>query len=112
MRFPVIAKRVMAPGIPDIEGSTHRHDVIPFKSAVKYLEGRGLTSLTSICDNIMPLANPYLYIGSSKELGANHVVFEEAVHTVLDKFSKEEAAKKAMVIDSVFDFSSYPATFY
>jgi hypothetical protein len=112
MRFPVIAKRVMAPGIPDIEGSTHGHDAIPVKSAVKYLEGRGLTSLTSIYDNIKPLANPYLYIGSSKELGANRVVFGEAVNRVLDKLSKEEAAKKVMVIDSAFDFSSYSATFY
>lgn len=112
MRFPVIAKRVMAPGIPDIEGSTHGHDAIPVKFAVKYLEGRGLTSLTSIYDNIKPLANPYLYIGSSKELGANRVVFGEAVNRVLDKLSKEEAAKKVMVIDSAFDFSSYSATFY
>ena len=43
---------------------------------------------------------PYLYIGSTKEVGANRVVFGEAVNLVLDKLSKEEAAKKVMVIDS------------
>jgi len=110
--FPVVAKRVMAPGIPDIEGSIHGHDSIPVKSAVKYLEGRGLSKLTPIYDNIKPLASSYLYVGSSKELGANRVVFGEAVNMVLDKLSKEEAAKKVMVIDSAFDFSSYSAIFY
>jgi len=97
----------MAPGIPDIEGSTHGHDVVPVKSAVKYLEGRGFSNLTSIYDNIKPVPSPYLYIGSSKEVGANRVVFGEAVNTVLDKLSKEEAAENVMVIDSAFAFSSY-----
>ena len=110
--FLVVAKRVMAPGIPDIEGSVHGHDAMPVKAAVKYLESRGFSNLTSIYDNIKPLVSPYLYVGSSKELGANRVVFGEAVNTVLDKLSKEEAAKKVMVIDSAFDSSSYPATLY
>lgn len=92
----------MAPGIPDIEGSIHGHDVIPVKSALKYLEIRGYpTSLGSdILLNIKPVAQPYLYIGSTKEVGANRVIFGEAVNGVLDKLSKEEAAKKVMVIDS------------
>lgn len=55
---------------------------------------------TNILNNIKPNAVPYLYEGSSKELGANRVVFGEAVNLVLDKLSKEEAAKKVMVIDS------------
>ena len=55
---------------------------------------------TDILSNITPHAVPYLYIGSTKEVGANRVVFGEAVNKVLDKLSKEEAAKKVMVIDS------------
>lgn len=54
----------------------------------------------NILNNIKPNAVPYLYVGSSKENGANRVVFGEAVNLVLDKLSKEEAAKKVMVIDS------------
>ena len=92
----------MAPGIPDIEGSSHGHDVIPVKSAVKYLQARGYSNFVSIYDDIKPVPNPYLYIGSTKEVGANRVVFGEAVSAVLDKLSKEEAAKKVMVIDSMF----------
>ena len=95
----------MAPGIADIEGSTHGHDVIPVKSAVKYLQARGYSNFVSIYDNIKPVPNPYMYIGSTKELGANRVVFGQAVSAVLDKLSKEEAAKKVMVIDSMFLYS-------
>ncbi|KAF9532653.1 transketolase [Crepidotus variabilis] len=102
----VVSKRRMAPGIPDIEGSPHGHDVIPVKSAVKYLSGRGLQQFASIYDSIKPHPNPYLYIGSTKEVGANRVVFGEAVNSVLDGLSKEEAAKKVMVIDSDLEGST------
>lgn len=92
----------MAPGVPDIEGSAHGHDVIPVKSALKYFQMRGYPEevFSGILNNIKPYAFPYLYIGSTKELGANRVVFGEAVNLVLDKLPKEEAAKKVMVIDS------------
>ncbi|KAI6155512.1 thiamine diphosphate-binding protein [Pisolithus tinctorius] len=104
----VICKRVMAPGVPDIEGSTHGHDVIPVKSAIKYFEARGYAPNVAgdILLNIKPAAVPYLYIGSTKEVGANRVVFGEAVNLVLDKLSKEEAARKVMVIDSDLEGST------
>jgi transketolase len=102
----VVCKRLMAPGIPDVQGSPHGHDVVPVKSAVKYLQARGYSDFVSIYDDIKPAPNPYRYIGSSKELGANRVVFGEAVNEVLDKLSKEEAAKKVMVIDSDLEGST------
>ncbi|KAG1820961.1 thiamine diphosphate-binding protein [Suillus subaureus] len=104
----VVAKRLMAPGVADIEGSTHGHDVIPVKSAIKYLTARGYPTSTSedILNNIKPSSAPYLYIGSTKEVGANRVVFGEAVNLVLDKLSKEEAAAKVMVIDSDLEGST------
>ncbi|KAJ3515922.1 hypothetical protein NLJ89_g1449 [Agrocybe chaxingu] len=102
----VIAKRRMAPGIPDIEGSSHGHDVIPVKSAVKYLQARGYANFVNIYDDIKPRSNPYLYVGSTKEVGANRVLFGEAVNMVLDGLSKEEAVKKVMVIDSDLEGST------
>lgn len=92
----------MAPGIADIEGSSHGHDVIPVKSAIKYLTSRGypLASFESIYTSIKANNSTYQYIGSTKEVGANRVIFGEAVNLVLDGLSKEEAAKKVMVIDS------------
>jgi hypothetical protein len=92
----------MAPGIPDIEGSTDGHNSVPVESAVKYLQARGYSDLVSIYDDMKPVPNPYQYIGSTKELEANRVVFGQAVSAVLDTLSKEEAKKKVMVIDSMF----------
>ncbi len=103
----VISKRVMAPGIADIEGSTHGHDVIPVKSAIKYLESRGYSTFGDILLNIKGVPQPFSYIGSTKETGANRAIFGDAVNLVLDGLSKEEAAKKVMVIDSMFRSTFY-----
>ncbi|KAF8729070.1 hypothetical protein AX14_006493 [Amanita brunnescens Koide BX004] len=105
----VICKRVMAPGIIGIEGSPHGHDVIPVKAAVKYLQDRGYDSIFNVeqfYQSIKATPSPFSFIGSTKELGANRVVFGEAVNLVLDKLSKEEAAKKVMVIDSDLEGST------
>ncbi len=101
----------MAPGVPDIQGSPHGHDVIPVKSALAYFKRRGdladkYAAIENILSNIKPSSVPYLYVGSTRETNANRVVFGEAVSTVLDGLSKEEAARKVMVIDS----SYYPRT--
>ncbi|KAG2369311.1 thiamine diphosphate-binding protein [Suillus spraguei] len=98
----VVAKRLMAPGVADIEGSTHGHDVIPVKAAIKYLTARGYPTSVSedILTNIKPSSVPY------SRLAQNRVVFGEAVNLVLDKLSKEEAAEKVMVIDSDLEGST------
>jgi hypothetical protein len=91
----------MAPGIKGLEGEIHAHDVIPVKTAIEYLKGRGYSEdVYGFLNEIKGKPSPYTYLGSTKELGANRVVFGEAVNLVLDKLSKEEAAKKVMVIDS------------
>ena len=97
----------MAPGIKSIEGSPHGHDVIPVKAAVAYLEGRNYgKDITDILTNIKPSSVPYLYTGSSRETAANRVEFGEAVSRVLDGYSKEENAKRVMVIDSDLEGST------
>lgn len=92
----------MAPGITDIQGTTHGHDVIPVKAATKYLTLRGHPDsvVSGILGSIKTSSVAYSFIGCTKETGANRAVFGEAVNLVLDKLSKEEAAKKVMVIDS------------
>ncbi|KAK7032754.1 thiamine diphosphate-binding protein [Favolaschia claudopus] len=102
----VIAKRVMAPGIADIQGSPHGHDVIPVKSAVKHLISRGYGDFSELYAGMKAVDQAYLHIGSTSERGANRVVFGEAVNLVLDKMSKEEAAAKVMVIDSDLEGST------
>lgn len=91
-------------GVPDIEGTSHGHDVIPVKSALKYFEKRGWQPNVAgdILNSIKPSASKYEYLGSSTDVAANRAVFGEAVNSVLDTMSKEEAAKKVLVIDSEF----------
>lgn len=103
----VVAKRKMAPGVEGIEGSPHGHDVIPVDKAIKYLTKRGYNEeghVSKIYDNIRPAPNPYLYIGSSRDVGANRVVFGEAVNDVLDK--NAHRIKDVMVIDSDLEGST------
>ncbi|KAJ6549473.1 transketolase [Mycena sp. CBHHK59/15] len=102
----VVAKRLMAPGIADIQGSSHGHDVIPVKSAVKHLLSRGYPDFTEYYAGMKAVDQAYIHIGSTAERGANRVVFGEAVNLVLDKLSKEEAAAKVMVIDSDLEGST------
>ncbi|KAJ7253837.1 hypothetical protein C8J57DRAFT_1658876 [Mycena rebaudengoi] len=102
----VIAKRVMAPGIEDTQGSPHGHDVIPVKSAIKHLISRGYPDFTQLYAGMKAVDQAYLRIGSTAERGANRVVFGEAVNLVLDGLSKEEAKAKVMVIDSDLEGST------
>lgn len=97
----VIVDRKMAPGIEGIEGETHAHDVIKVDVARKYLTNRGYTAeQLAFYDEIKPGSNPHQYLGSSKDKGGNRVIFGEAVNAVLDGLSKDEAARRVMVIDS------------
>lgn len=97
----VVVDRKMAPGIAEIEGEIHAHDVIPLDVARKYLTKRGYTEQQlSFYDDIKALGNPHQYQGSTKDKGSNRNIFGEAVNSVLDGLSKEEAARRVMVIDS------------
>ena len=104
----IVSKRKMAPGVTGIEGSPHGHDVIPVKTAVQYLEARGYPPAiaSDILLNIKPTSIPYIYEGSSRENAATRVEFGEAVSRVLDGFSKEENAKRVLVIDSDLEGST------
>nr|BAW33012.1 transketolase [Moniliella megachiliensis] len=102
----VITKRPMAPGIKGIEGETHGHDVIPLPKAIDYLKDRNYPEAVTILENIKPNKDPFTFTGSTKERGANRVVFGEAVSAVLDRTSKEENAKKVLCIDSDLEGST------
>ncbi|KAF4764069.1 hypothetical protein HAV15_000514 [Penicillium sp. str.  len=97
----VVVDRKMAPGIVEIEGETHAHDVIPVEIARKYLTKRGYSKeQLAFYDDIKPGSNPHTYKGSSKDKGGNRTIFGDAVNDILDRLSKEEAKRRVMVIDS------------
>ncbi|KAH8824825.1 transketolase [Flagelloscypha sp. PMI_526] len=104
----VVAKRLMAPGIDDIEGSTHGHDVIPIKAAMAYLKKRGYEASVyeTILTGLKPEPNPYTFLGATKETGACRVEFGNAVNNVLAPMDPEERKKKVMVIDSDLEGST------
>ncbi|KAG6888792.1 hypothetical protein C0995_005977 [Termitomyces sp. Mi166 len=104
---PVVLKRKMAPGIPNIEGSTHGHDVIPVKAALAYFQQRGgFPDFSSLYASAKAVSQPYTHLGSTKDLGATRVIFGEAVNLVLDALSPDEAKKRVMVIDSDLEGST------
>lgn len=97
----VVVDRKMAAGIEGIEGETHAHDVIAVDIARKYLTKRGYSKeQLAFYDEIKGRSNPHQYRGVSKDKGSNRSIFGEAVNAVLDGLSKEEAARRVMVIDS------------
>lgn len=102
----VISKRIMAPGIKGLEGSTHAHDVIPVKIATEYLKERGYDKAAEKLNAITPNSLAYLYTGSSTEKSANRVIFGEAVVATLEGLSKEEAKKRILVVDSDLEGST------
>lgn len=103
----LIADRKMAQGIEEIEGKINAHDVIPVDVAKKYLTKRGYSEQQlAFYDDIKAVPNTHQYAGSSKDKGANRSIFGEAVNEVLDGLSKEEAARRVMVIDSDLEGST------
>ena len=103
----VISNRKMAPGIEDIEGKIIAHDVIPVDAARKYLTKRGYTDQQlSFYDDIKAIPNTHKYLGFTKDKGSNRTIFGEAVNSVLDGLSKEEATRRVMVIDSDLEGST------
>jgi transketolase len=102
----VVVKRVMAPGIKGLEGSTHAHDVIPVKIASEYLKERGYDKAVEKLQAITPNSLAYLYTGSTQEKFANRVIFGEAVVSVIEALSKEEAKRRVLVIDSDLEGST------
>ncbi|KAL2864400.1 thiamine diphosphate-binding protein [Aspergillus lucknowensis] len=103
----VVVDRKMAPGIEGIEGMTKAHDVVPVDIARKYLTNRGYSEeQLAFYDQIKAVGNPHKYWGSTQDKGSNRVIFGEAVNSVLDGLSKEEAARRVMVIDSDLEGST------
>ncbi|KAH8821256.1 thiamine diphosphate-binding protein [Xylogone sp. PMI_703] len=103
----VISNRKMAPGIEGLEGQVKAHDVISVDIARKYLTKRGYTQQQlAFYDSIQAKSNPHQYLGSTKDKGANRVIFGEAVNSVLDGLGKEEASRRVMVIDSDLEGST------
>ncbi len=95
----VVNTRVMAVGIPGVEGTPKAHDVVSVEIAKEYLITRGRTEAAAFLDTLGKSPNPHVYLGVSGDRASNRNLFGHAVVEVLD--GMEEAARRATV--RVFD---------
>jgi transketolase C-terminal domain/subunit/transketolase N-terminal domain/subunit len=94
----LINKRLMAVGVPGIEGSPKGHDVIAVKLAVDYLTEKGLPAAVEILENFSVENEKITYQGSSTEMGKVRDDFGKVISEILDTI--DEPAKKVLVVDS------------
>ena len=102
----LVNKRVMAPGVPGIEGNHAGHDVIKKDFAIQYLQARGLNEAVDYLNRVAVPKTSVSYLGSSLETASNRVEFGKIVNGILDEMSPEERVKKVLVIDSDLEGST------
>lgn len=102
----LINKRLMAPGVPGIEGSHAGHDVIAKDPAVAYLTARGLTEALNYLSNVKKVGDAAQFKGSSTDSASNRVEFGKIVNGILDEMSEAERTEKVLVIDSDLEGST------
>jgi transketolase N-terminal domain/subunit len=89
----LVNKRVMAPGVPGIEGNHAGHDVIKNDFAIQYLQARGLNEAVDYLNRVAVPKTSVSYLGSSLETASNRVEFGKIVNGILDEMSPEERVK-------------------
>jgi len=96
----VVIKRLMAPGIPGVEGTIHGHDAITGKQAYPYLEASNQpAAIQYLKTKVKKTADPHgKYLGSG-DRESNRKTFGKVVGKILSRLSPEERQSKVMVID-------------
>ncbi len=102
----VVNDRVMAPGVPGIEGSHAGHDVIKKEFAIEYLKARGLTDAVAYLESVKAPKSSATYKGSTKEFASNRNEFGAIINGILDRMPQSEHAKKLWVVDSDLEGST------
>ena len=97
----VICKRVMGPGIPDLEGECQLHDVIPFDVGIKYLKERNQTKAVEMLEEIASAQQnktAFEFKGSGNT-DACRKQFGKSITSILSGMSEDER-KKVHAFDS------------
>ncbi|NBC30392.1 MAG: transketolase, partial [Spirochaetes bacterium] len=102
----LVNTRVMAPGIPEIEGSHKGHDVVPIDAAIAYLEKRGQDKAADYLKGVEKPKSDLSYIGVSEDKGSNRKTFGAVINEILDEMPEAERKEKVMVIDSDLEGST------
>ena len=97
----VICKRVMGPGIPDLEGECQLHDVIPFDIGIKYLKERNQTKAVEMLEEVASAQQnktAFEFKGSG-DTDACRKQFGKSITSILSGMSEDER-KKVHAFDS------------
>jgi len=94
----VISKRLMAVGVPGIEGLPKGHDVIPVNLAVDYLQARGHAEAVALLQNYAAAKTKTNYRGSTPETAKNRDDFGKIVCGILA--GMDDLRSKVIVVDS------------
>lgn len=116
----LVNRRIMAPGIPEVEGKPAAHEVVSVANATKYLEARGHTEAVEYLKSVEKPKLSYTYLGSTKEMDRNRSNFGKFVNGLLAKMTPEERKARVLVIDSDLEGSTglkdihkeYPEIFF
>ncbi|MBX2853259.1 MAG: transketolase [Phycisphaeraceae bacterium] len=95
----LICKRLMAPGVPGIEGSCHGHDVFNKDAAVKYFEAKGNTAAIDLLENAPKVSSGPKYPGVSDEVVANRAQFGTVMVEVLAELDEKTRNETVKVFD-------------
>ncbi len=102
----VVNTRLMAPGVPGVEGSNAGHDVINKENAIAYLELRGQSAAIDYLNGISVPKAKTVHRGSSEELGSNRSEFGNIINGILSRLSEDERRRSVFVIDSDLEGST------
>ena len=97
----VICKRVMGPGIPDLEGECQLHDVIPFDVGIKYLKEKNQTKAVEMLEEVASAQQnktAFEFKGSG-DTDACRKQFGKSITSILSGMSEDER-KKVHAFDS------------
>ncbi|MBN2310920.1 MAG: transketolase [Candidatus Hydrogenedentes bacterium] len=102
----VVNRRLMAPGVPGIEGEHAGHDVIKLDPAIEYLSDRGHTEAVDFLKGVTVEKTSVSFQGSSGDKGSNRTEFGAIVNGILDRMSEEERKATVLVVDSDLEGST------
>ena len=97
----VICKRVMGPGIPDLEGECQLHDVIPFDVGIKYLKEKNQMKAVEMLEEVASAQQnktAFEFKGSG-DTDACRKQFGKSITSILSGMSEDER-KKVHAFDS------------
>ena len=101
----LINKRVMAPGVPGIEGKHHGHDVIKKDHAIAYLTAHGHQAAVDYLNAVTVEKTSVSFLGVG-EMASNRSEFGNIVNGILDRMSEADRKHNVLIVDSDLEGST------